>query len=189
MSDSTASAGADGLVRVLRLDGESGGDIRLSGHMGDITSLAVIKQETRGREPVGVIASGSSIGELHLWSGGDLVNDVRQTWRCVNQSRAHTGAVTVLSTDINRVRRTTSKSDTKWLLSASSDRSLAGWNLSNATDDGAFTNKWSPTLMYAPSHQDATESVCSCVEVAKRRLFSGDRFGSVHCATLPSWEN
>lgn len=189
MSDSTASAGADGVVRVLRLDGESGGDIRLSGHMGDITSLAVIKQETRGREPVGVIASGSSIGELHLWSGGDLVNDVRQPWRCVNQSRAHTGAVTVLSTDINRVRRTTSKSDTKWLLSASNDRSLAGWNLSNATDDGAFTNKWSPTLMYAPSHQDATESVCSCVEVAKRRLFSGDRFGSVHCATLPSWEN
>ena len=196
-SDSTASAGADGLVRVLRLDGDTGGDIRLSGHLGDVTSLCVLQDETRGREPVGIIASGSSDGELCLWSGGELVNDVRQAWRCVSKSRAHVGAVTCLTTEgSGRPKRTNSVNagssgkgvrdmEMKPLLSASTDCSFACWNLSTARLQGRRSS-WSPVAMCAPPLKRSTSALCSVIEVSRNRYIYGDRFGMLSCVALPT---
>ena len=196
-SDSTASAGADGVVRVLRLDGDTGGDIRLSGHLGDVTSLCVLQDETRGREPVGIIASGSSDGELCLWSGGGLVNDVRQPWRCVSKSRAHVGAVTCLTTEgSGRPKRTNSGNagssgkgikdmEMKPLLSASEDCSFACWNLSTARLQGRRSS-WSPVAMCAPPLKRSTSALCSVIEVSRNRCIYGDRFGMLSCVALPT---
>lgn len=197
-SDTTASAGADGIVRILRLDGESGGDVRLSGHLGDISSLAVLQDETRGRQPVGLIASGSQDGEVCLWSGGELIKDARQPWRCVSKSRAHIGAIMCLSAETSgRGRRAisinangggSSQSDTfvKTLLSASSDRSFASWTLDTAQLRGGTSASWAPAAMHAPPRVRTTEASCAVMEPSRRRLITGDRFGTVACATLPT---
>ena len=197
LSDSTASAGEDGVVRVLRLDGESGGDICLSGHLSDITSLAVLQDETRGREPVGVIASGSADGELCLWSGGDLIEDARRPWRCVSKSRAHVGAVTNLAIEstgrprrpasaINAGRGQPTDASMKSFLSASTDGSFARWNLATARLRGhVAATSWSPSSMRVPPRRASTETVCAVIEASRARFISGDRFGTLRRASLP----
>ena len=202
LSDSTASAGEDGVVRVLRLDGESGGDIRLSGHLGDITSLAVLQDETRGREPVGVIASGSADGELCLWSGGDLVEDARRPWRCVSKSRAHVGAVAHLAVETTgRARRppanavvnagrgqSTNATTTarQSFLSASADGSFARWNLATARLRGdVAATSWSPASMRVPPRRASTDAVCAVIEASRGRFIYGDRFGTLRRVSLP----
>jgi WD40 repeat protein len=203
-SDSTASAGEDGVVRVLRLDGESGGDIRLSGHLGDITSLAVLQDETRGREPVGVIASGSADGELCLWSGGDLVEDARRPWRCASKSRAHVGAVARLAVEsTGRARRppanavvnagrgqftnaTTMTTVRQSFLSASTDGSFARWNLATARLRGdVAATSWSPAAARVPPRRASTDAVCAVIEASRGRLITGDRFGALRRVSLP----
>ena len=196
-SDTTASAGADGSVRILRLDGVEGGNIRLSGHLGDISSLAVIQDDTRGRQPVGLIASGSRDGELCLWSGGEHVKDVRQPWRCVSKSRAHFGTISCLAVESSGRARRASLVNTnsggmsqtgyevKSFLSASMDRSFACWNLKTARIKGTVTaTSWTPATMHASPR--TTEASCGVIEPSKRRFLSGDRYGVVTCASLSS---
>lgn len=188
-SDMTASAGQDCVIRVLRLDGERGGDISLCGHLSDITSLAVLQDDTKGREPVGSLVSGSDDGYIRVWSGGEVVNDVREPWRCVSNTRAHIGAVSCMTTDAGTAKRSSvlsfksneSAKDAanKMLLSASVDHSFASWKLST------LNSSWLPSTMSAPAKDCAFNATCSIIEGPRRRLFTGDRFGTIRATICP----
>jgi WD40 repeat protein len=187
-SDMTASAGQDCVIRVLRFDGERGGDISLSGHLSNITSLAVLQDDTRAREPVGVLVSGSDDGHVRVWSGGEIVNDIREPWRCVSNTRAHIGAVNCLASDAGAVKRSSMLSfkssesandSAKILLSASVDHSFASWKLST------LNASWLPSAMSAPAKDYAFDATCSVIESKRRRLFTGDRFGTIRATLCP----
>jgi len=188
-SDMTASAGKDCVVRVLRLDGDRGGDISLCGHGSEITSLAVIQDDSRGREPFGVIASGSRDGGVCIWSGGEVVNDVREPWRCVSSVRAHVGAVTCIATESGVAKRSNvlafnkkseaSQDVAKYVLTASVDHSVACWKLAT------LSASWLPATMNAPAAERNVEATCSVIEASRYRLFTGDCYGRLRAVALP----
>jgi hypothetical protein len=65
------------------------------------------------------------------------------------------------------------------LLSASVDHSFASWKLST------LNSSWLPSTMSAPAKDCAFNATCSIIEGPRRRLFTGDRFGTIRATICP----